>query len=410
MVHIPLYVRYVKALGAIFLPANALHLSSNTSDAPVLVHNFSRFLVHENASRNATRGLLLAGGRTPALGAAPGGRGPGCCPRGRAHAPAAEPGNAGSEGFGSNTSVPGHWLIAKFAPEATFRSFVVFAVMIVLATAVLIASMFLMVRGPSRDIPQRPPCPPQTRYRPSISQSVGTDSDQESVSERAGLASSSWMTPRGPDDCGSEAAPTEIDTVSQSPLELAPLCPQLKVPDTSKLRVVLPQRACRKRQDAIVDVCSVPQLGGKPLLRARLTECEPTAREACGIYLEALGGDRQHAFLATGDLWAQSAGALPPKLFILRPDGRQFATMEKTPGGDYTIMCKLGVLATFSGDFLAHETRVFSNQGWLMAQTEQGSESNYEVTAFPGVDAGLVLLGLLAIDKCETYPSRLACD
>lgn len=409
MVHIPLYVRYVKALGAIFLPANALHLSSNASDAPFLVHNFSGFLIHENTSRNATRGLLLAGGRAPAPGAAPEGRAPGCCPRGRAApAPAAEPWGAGSGGLVSNASLPGHWLIAKFAPDATLRCLVAFAVMIALATAVLIASIFLMLRSPPREIPQRPPCPPQTRYRPSTSQSIGTDSEQES--ERTGLASSSWMTPRDPDDCRSEAAPTEIDNASQSPLELAPLCPQLKVPDTSKLRVVLPQRACRKRQDTIMDVCSVPQLGGKPLLRARLTECEPTAREACGIYLEALGGDRHHAFVATGDLWAQSGGTPPPKLFILRPDGRQFATMEKSPGGDYTILCKLGVLATFSGDFLAHQTRVFSNQGWLMAQTEQGSESNYVVTAFPGVDAGLVLLGLLAIDKCETYPSRLACD
>lgn len=378
MVHI---VSYARALGAIFLPANALHVSSNSSDAPFLVHNFSGFFTHENASQNATRGLPAA---------------------------------AGSGGLGEISSMPRRWLIAQVALEAPLRSLVVFAVMILLATAMLITSMCLMLRSPPREIPQ---CSLQARCRPSTLQSVGTDSQQESQqqsqeseSERVGLASSSWMTPRVDDDCRSEAAPTEIDTVSQSPLELAPLCPQLKVPDTSKLRVVLPQRACRKRQDAILDVCSVSQLGGKPLLRARLAECEPTAREACGIYLEALGGDKHHAFLSTGDLWDPSAGALPPKLFILRPDGQQFATMEKSPGGDYTILCKLGVLATFSGDFLAHQTRVFSNHGWLMAQTEQGSDSTYEVTAFPGVDAGLVLLGLLAIDKCETCPSRLAGD
>jgi len=404
MMHTPLYVRYVIVLGAIALPANALRLASNRSDAHFLVHNFSGALTQESVNRHASKGLFLAGGRAP-----------GCCPESlrAAAAPAGALWPAGRGGPVPNSSGPAPRWFARIAPgEAPFGSLVVFAVMLVLATAVLIVSMCLMMRSPPREVPA---CSAQPPFRPEALQSLGTTSEQDSQSERAGLASSRRMTPRGAmtqsdaDDCRSDA-PTEIDNVSQSPLELTPLCPQLKVPDTSKLRVVLPKRACRKRQDAVLHVCSAPQLGGRPLLRARLAECEPTAREACGIYLEALSGDRWHAFLATGDLWAEPAGATPPKLFILRPDGRQFATVEKRPGGDYAILCKLGVLATFSRDLAAHQTRVFSSQGWLMAQTEQGGEGSHEVTAFPGSDAGLVILGLLAIDKCEEHPSRDAAD
>jgi len=97
----------------------------------------------------------------------------------------------------------------------------------------------------------------------------------------------------------------------------------------------------------------------------------------------------------------QHAAGATPKIPILRPDRLQFATMKKSQRGDYNVMCGLGTLASFSGDFLANEVQVVSGQGRMMAQAHHGTDGHFEVTTSPSIDAGLIILGLLAIAKCE---------
>jgi hypothetical protein len=231
------------------------------------------------------------------------------------------------------------------------------------------------------------------------------DECSELESECAGLASVASLVPPSSVGntmtCASDTADgTDRDDRVQSSLPLAPLCPQLVVPDTSNLRVVLPELACRMKQDLVLSVCSVPMLGGRPLFRARIAECS-AADDGCGVYLETLCGEHHFAFASTSELWTAPSTA-SPTLPILRPNGLQFATMRKTHAGDYSVNCGLGTLAVFSGDFSAHEAQVTSGQGQVMAQVRKGVDGGYEVTTSPSIDAGMIILGLLLIDKCET--------
>jgi len=192
---------------------------------------------------------------------------------------------------------------------------------------------------------------------------------------------------------------------SMPSLPQAPLCPQLIVPDTSSLRAVLPMLACRARQDVVLNICSVPDLGGRPLFRARISETGPASAEGCGIHLESLCGEHGLAFASTAELWASPA-APTPNVPLLRSNGLQFGTMKKNHTGDYVVICGLGTLAVFSGSFSLHEVQVISGQGKVMADVRRDSDGSYEVTTSPSIDAGLIILGLLVIDKFERTDGR----
>jgi hypothetical protein len=193
--------------------------------------------------------------------------------------------------------------------------------------------------------------------------------------------------------------------VSMPSLPQAPLCPQLIVPDTSSLRAVLPMLACRARQDVVLNICSVPDLGGRPLFRARISETGPASADGCGIHLESLCGEHCLAFASTAELWASPA-APAPNVPLLRSNGLQFGTMKKNHTGDYVVICGMGTLAVFSGSFLLHDIQVISGQGKIMADVRHDSDGSYEVTTSPSIDAGLIILGLLIIDKFERTDGR----
>lgn len=192
---------------------------------------------------------------------------------------------------------------------------------------------------------------------------------------------------------------------SMPSLPQAPLCPQLIVPDTSSLRAVLPMLAFRARQDIVLNICSVPDLGGRPLFRARISETGPASADGCGIHLESLCGEHSLAFASTAELWSTPA-APAPNVPLLRSNGLQFGTMKKNHTGDYVVICGLGTLAVFSGSFLLHEIQVISGQGKVMADVRRDSDGSYEVTTSPSIDAGLIILGLLVIDKFERSDGR----
>lgn len=347
----------VLALCALLLPAGALHVSASDKVSPLLQRQAGDLFLLQSLSSDAAAGALAAAG-------------------------------AGAGAARSSDGI-----------AAATHALVMFGVLLAIAAALLLGALLMLMRSQQAEVPK--PLP-HARGKAGLDMPQGSASslDQEFEHHAAGLASSACASLAGY-ECQSDATITDREDGSPSQ-RLVPLCPQLMVPTSSYLRVVVPELACRRRQDTFINICSVPSLGGSPLFRARVSECEPAACGARGVYLETLEGDQQFAWVSTEELWSSPGKpSWSPKLTIMRPDGLQFATMKKNNRGDYVIMCGLGILAVFSGDFQAHEAHVVSSQGRLMAQIQRGRQGCYEVTTSPDIDAGLIILGLLAIDKCE---------
>jgi hypothetical protein len=198
-------------------------------------------------------------------------------------------------------------------------------------------------------------------------------------------------TPRGQSRSGSTAG--HVIT--------PPLCPQLVVPDRSKLQCVLQDKVHFKRQNACVNVCSVAARGGTPLFQARINEVDVAASSAVGIYLETLRGEEKFAFLSTQEVW-NCPEKRQPSMDIMRASGSKYASMAKNDVGAYSVTSGGSPLMTFSGSFSKHDIRVSDGNGQTLAEVSPGStEGTYEVVVFPNVDAGLIILGLLAINKTE---------
>lgn len=181
-----------------------------------------------------------------------------------------------------------------------------------------------------------------------------------------------------------------------------PLCPLLVVPNGTRLGCVVQNDVCRIKQELSFDVCAVPSRGGSALFRARVSELNT---DSPGIYIETLGGKDQLAYLSTEDLWRSAPS---PVLGISRPLGLPYGTMEKRENGDYIIVRGQTPLLTFAGDYYSHSIRVMVPNGHTIATTAQTSAEEYQVHMQARTDAGLVILGLLAIDKCEVGTGREA--
>jgi len=188
---------------------------------------------------------------------------------------------------------------------------------------------------------------------------------------------------------------TTATSIIQGQLPGLPLCPLLVVPDGTRLGCVVQNDVCRMKQELSFDVSAVPGRGGAPLFRARVSEL---STEGPAIYVETLGGRDQLAFLSTEDLWR---GAASPVLGISRPWGLPYGTMQKGENGEYVVVRGQSPLLTFSGDYLSHSIQVMVPSGHTIATTLQTSPEEYQVHMQARTDAGLVILGLLAIDKCE---------
>jgi hypothetical protein len=186
-------------------------------------------------------------------------------------------------------------------------------------------------------------------------------------------------------------------------LPVLPLCPQLIVPDGTRLKCVLQEAVCRRRQELTFNINGIAAHGGAPLFQIRVVERAVTAGN-CGIFVETLGGKEQFAFLSTQEMWADE-GDLTPKFGIMRPGGLPYASMQKSPQGEYVVRCGQENMMTFSGDFLTHDIQVRGALGQTVGLVGNSSGGEYEVQVNPRSDAGLVVLGLLAIDKCERASS-----
>mmetsp|Transcript_88387 Transcript_88387/g.205638 ORF Transcript_88387/g.205638 Transcript_88387/m.205638 type:complete len:382 (+) Transcript_88387:80-1225(+) len=188
-----------------------------------------------------------------------------------------------------------------------------------------------------------------------------------------------------------------------------PLCPLLIVPEGTRLACVVQNDVCRKKQDLSFNIRGMQSRGGQALFQMRVAEHGSVSP---GIHVETLGGKEQLAFLSTKELWmggshaSLQAQVLLPTCSITRPWGEPFGVIQKRDSGDYVMMRGKSDMWVFSGEFSTHSFTVTSTNGsQSVAAVCPGSTEEYQVYVQAKIDAGLLVLGLLAIDKCELDPN-----
>jgi len=210
----------------------------------------------------------------------------------------------------------------------------------------------------------------------------------------------------GSDACSDKDAFTEDEScMSSSTLQTRsrtsvglpglPLCHLLVVPDGTRLACFIQNEVRRRKQDLAFDVSAVPARGGAPLFRMRVSEMGP---EPSRIFVETLGGREQLAELSTEEFWR---GTPNPSMAISRPWGLPYGQLQKGDNGEYLMLRSQNTMLVFSGDYQSHNIQVQDTSGHTIATTMQTSPDEYQVHMQARTDAGLIILALLAIDKCE---------
>lgn len=182
-----------------------------------------------------------------------------------------------------------------------------------------------------------------------------------------------------------------------------PLCPLLVVPDSTRLGCVIQNRVCRKRQEICFDVSAVANRGGAPLFRVRISELGLQG-DSPNIFVETLLGTNELASVSTEGVF-RSEATMP--MFVIKGfGGRPFASMQKLISGEYHVFREETLLLTFAGDYKSHSVHVVVPGGHTVATTMQTAPEEYQVHMKARSDAGLVVLGLLLIDKCEVVARK----
>mmetsp|Transcript_33046 Transcript_33046/g.58753 ORF Transcript_33046/g.58753 Transcript_33046/m.58753 type:complete len:471 (-) Transcript_33046:93-1505(-) len=182
-----------------------------------------------------------------------------------------------------------------------------------------------------------------------------------------------------------------------------PLCPSLIIPDGTRLACVIQNDLRRTKQSLAFDVRSVVSRGGASLFRIHVNELND---QTPGVSVETLDGSEQLAFLSTEHLWVESStSSHAPLLSIYRPKGALYGTVQKNSNGDYQVLRGQTSLMTISGDFAQHKIEITAASGRAVAATQQTSPEEYMVNVQSRIDAGLVVLALLGVDKCEAMGS-----
>lgn len=196
--------------------------------------------------------------------------------------------------------------------------------------------------------------------------------------------------PTGP----SGAPPNESQTTGQDSL-----CPSLVVPSGTEFVFAVQEVITTERQELSFNIVD---LKGTPLSRVILSESRHSTQPK--IILQTMA----NASLASVDTLACHQGTDEP-IAICRANGALFGRIQKEPSvGRYVIRHRAGrKLLTFHGDFNEKAINVMSCiTGQLVGASEKcvvdfNSASHYQVRVAPNTDAGLVICGLLAIEKLE---------
>lgn len=181
------------------------------------------------------------------------------------------------------------------------------------------------------------------------------------------------------------------------------LCPCLLVPEGMELVFAVRELLTRERQQ--VSFCIV-DLEGKPLSHVIVSEVGPQ----CGIHMQLLN-NIPLAWVRTKMLYEEPRG-LPE---ICWPSGEVFCTVapESKPnagahnGPCYELRDTCGRrLYSVHGDFQEKAINIVSRTGQPVCATERctlpfDEKPYYQVRVAPCIDAGLMLCGLLALEKLE---------
>lgn len=212
--------------------------------------------------------------------------------------------------------------------------------------------------------------------------------------------------------------PMGLPAASESPGAVAGeeciLCAAVVVPPGKRLVCLVERRLLRAKQDVEFTITSSASRGRASLMRARALELQASAPE---LRLEQLNGELLGS-VSTAPLWElgpdDSAGEVP--LGFCNASGELLCILQKRTaargGPTYELISasSKALVFRFSGDFQLPSIQVDRGPGKPVATVEPSGEaeggSAYQVTLEASVDAGLVLLGLLAIEKCEVRPPR----
>lgn len=222
----------------------------------------------------------------------------------------------------------------------------------------------------------------------------------------------------------STAPPSRVDGHDENILpEPRHLCPNLVVPDDLEAVFTVRELLSKDRQQIAFSVLD-PK--GNPVCFVKVNEKNKGA-QSCGIHLELLRRDMNAPFAAntssmefiaeirTGMVHDKSGG-LPE---IYRPTGGVFCSITLAAGNGlsdnasakcYTLRDQNGKqLVAFHGNFREKAVNGTSASGARMCATQRCKTDigkvpivpYYTVKVAPNADAGLILCGLLALDKIE---------
>lgn len=182
------------------------------------------------------------------------------------------------------------------------------------------------------------------------------------------------------------------------------LCPSLVVPSGMEFVFAVREDLDATRQELNFNIVD---LKGAPLSRVVVSEKGDVNAAGCGIFLQTL----TRMPLAMVDMKAVHEKQNKSPL-ICRPNGEVFGQLKYDESGKYLLKNKAGKgLLIFHGDFSEKAVNVMNTVGKLVCATERcvvdfDSSPHYQVRIAPYVDAGLVICGLLCIDKLEPKNER----
>lgn len=124
-------------------------------------------------------------------------------------------------------------------------------------------------------------------------------------------------------------------------------------------------------------------------------------RTGCSISLQDRDGGDTIAILSTEELWSTPrSDKAQTTLSMLRPTRALYATVQKFGGNNgLVVMRGQTPLLSLAGDFGKAEVKAFAADGTLIASTTPVSSEDYHLYVQAKVDAGVVILALLAADK-----------
>lgn len=268
---------------------------------------------------------------------------------------------------------------------------VVFAIAVALVGGAVVCLAMSELQHPN---PERGSPPPRLSVPPPVATSSGRESAMPPP--RVPLSSE----PKLPPESSPAAPPASAQSMPPTGAQ-GSLCPSLVVPSGAEFVFAVREAITRFRQDLTFNIVD---LKGTPLSRVVIAETGTNQKEP-SIFLQTM----LKMPLASVNTSECYAGESNGPLTICRSNGLVFGRLQKEikQSDRYVIKHRAGrPLLTFHGDFKEKAVNVMSSTGQLVGATEKcvldfDAAPHYQVRVAPNTDAGLVICGLLAIDKLE---------